>query len=285
MRTARVLLLVSFVLAAAGSARAQLPDMQVLADQMAQAASDSKVPTVVVIDFYGPDDKFTNLGVTLADRFDEEFRKTTARDAIRDRGPMRDWLKKKDWPLSAFRSIDLSLWVAGQLNIDAVIEGNISMQQNEITVEANLYRVDTRQWVKSFEVSSPMSAEVKTLSASFPEADYRFDPAIAVAGQNGYTIPTCVSCPEPLYGEDAIRHHTQGSVLLTAVIGADGSTGKLTVRQAMPDGLTDAALETVHQWKFAPATGPDGKPATVQHTVRITFHFRHNRVPPPKPRR
>jgi TonB family protein len=118
---------------------------------------------------------------------------------------------------------------------------------------------------------------------SFPEPEYTFDPTIAVTGQGGYTIPTCMSCPEAPYGADAIRHHTQGSVLLTAIILTDGAIGKLTVRQAMPDGLTDAALDAVREWKFAPATGPDGKAATVQHTIRVTFHFRHDRVPGPKP--
>jgi TonB family protein len=273
----RVLLIAGFAFAAAASARAQLPDMQVLADQMAQTISDSKLGSVVVIDFYGPDEKFSNLGVTLADRFNDSLKKTMAISVIQQRDQMKDWLKNKEWPLSVFKSIDLSLWVAGQLNIDAVIAGNISVRQNEIAVETNLYRVDTRQWVKTFEVLSRMSTEAQTLATTFPEPDYKFDAGIAVAGQNGYSIPTCVSCPEAPYNQDAIKHRTQGSVVMTAVIEADGSTGKLTVRQALPDGLTDDALETARQWKFAPATGPDGKPAPVQHTIRMTFHFSHER--------
>jgi len=284
VKTALMLLILGLGLAAPRNSEAQLPDVRILSDQMAQAVSDSKLGTVVVVDFYGPEEGFTNLGVTLADRFDEDFKKTKAGATIQDRNQMRDWIKNKNWPLSVFKSVDLALWVAGQLNIDAVITGNITTTQNDIKVETSLYRVDTRQWVASFETLARMSAEVEGLATSLPEREYRFDPAIAVAGQNGYTIPTCLSCPEAPYGQDAIRHHTQGSVLMTAVIRTDGTTGKLTVRQAMPDGLTDAALETVRQWKFEPATGPDGKPATVQHTIRITFHFRHGRVPPPKAR-
>lgn len=124
---------------------------------MAQLVSDSKLRSVVVIEFYGPDERFTNLGVTFADRFNDDFRKTTARDALRERSQMRAWIKNKGWPLSVFKSIDVSLWIAGQLNFDAIIAGNISTTQNEIKVEANLYQVDTRQWVKSFEILSRMS--------------------------------------------------------------------------------------------------------------------------------
>jgi TonB family protein len=284
LKTAQSVLVFGLALVGPRKAAAQLPDVRILSDQMAQVVSDSKLQAVVVVDFYGPEEGFTNLGVRVADQFDEEFKKTTAGATIRDRSQMRNWLRNKDWPLSVFKSVDLALWVAGQLNIDAIITGNITRTGREFKVEASLYRVDTRQWVKSFEILSRTSAESEALATSSPEGEYRFDPAIAVAGQKGYTIPTCLSCPEAPYGQDAIRHHTQGSVLLTAVIGADGTTGKLTVRQAMPDGLTDAALETVRQWKFVPATGPDGTPATVQHTIRITFHFRHDRVPPPKSR-
>ncbi len=127
---------------------------------------------------------------------------------------------------------------------------------------------------------------VVSVATTFPESEYKFDPGIAVAGQNGYSLPTCLSCPPAPYNDDALRHHTQGSVLLTAVIGADGVPEKLTVRQAMPDGLTDIALETVRTWKFSPSNGPDGKPAAVQHTIRVTFHFshdRHNGTRPAKP--
>jgi TonB family protein len=253
---------------------------------MAQAISDAKFQRVVVVDFYGPGEGISNLGVTLADRFDENIRKSTVGPMIQDRSQMAAWIKDKNWPLSVFNSIDVTLWVASQLNLDAIIAGNITSSEREYKVEVSLYRADTRQWVKSFDVLSQMSSESKSLATTFPESEYRFDPGIAVAGQNGYSLPTCLSCPAGPYNEDARRHHTQGSVVLTAVIGADGIPGKLTVRQAMPDGLTEVALETVRTWKLSPAIGPDGKPATVQHTIRMTFHFSHTRpndTKPPKP--
>jgi TonB family protein len=251
--------------------------MKILSGQMVQVLSDAKFHRVAVVDFYGPGEGISNLGVTLADRFDEDIRKTEAGPMMQDRGQMGVWIKSKNWPLSVFNSIDVTLWVASQLNIDAIITGNITSTEREFKVEASLYRVDTRHWITSFEMLSQISAESQALATTFPEHEYKFDPGIAVAGQNGYSLPTCLSCPAAPYNDEALRHRSQGSVLLTAVIGADGVPEKLTVRQAMPDGLTDIALETVRTWKFSPANGPDGKPATVQHTIRITFHFSHDR--------
>ena len=264
------------MLISARGANAQLPDMQPLADQMARAISTSKQSSVVVLDFFGPDEHFTQLGRSLADSFNVDLKKSSAKFAIQDPGRMRDWLQSKDWPSDSFSSIDLALWVAGLLKIDAAVAGNISVVGSQLVVEVSLYRVDTRQWIKSFDISSSNSAEAQAQMNSFiADTDLKFDPPVPIAGENGYTYPVCISCPDVPYGEDPRRHRVQGSVVLLAVIGADGSTEKLLVKKALPDGLTENALETVRQWKFTPALGPDGKPAAVQHTFRITFHFDH----------
>ena len=56
-------------LASAIASRAQLPDMQPLAANAASAIAKSKQKSVVVLDFIGPENKHTELGRTLADKF------------------------------------------------------------------------------------------------------------------------------------------------------------------------------------------------------------------------
>ena len=250
--------------------------MQPLADQMAQAISSSKQASVVVIDFFGPDDNFTQLGKSLANRFNDDLKKSSTRFAIEERGQMDGWLEKNSLPSDGFRSVDLALWVAGQLKIKSAVTGNISVSGNQVVVEVSLFRVDTRQWVKSFETSTLGSAETQTLMKTLIEdTASRFDPAFPIAGQNGYTHPACSYCPAVHYTEAASRHRVQGSVVLIAVVGADGSAQKLVVKKALSDGLTENALDAVRQWKFKPALGPDGKPATVQETILLPCHFHH----------
>ena len=143
MKHSRVIFFISAVLLAAGNVRAQLPDMQPLADQMAQAISTSKQASVVVIDFLGPDENFTQL-------------------------------------------------VAGQLKIKSAVTGNISVTGNQVVVEVSLFRVDTRQWVKSFETSTVGSDETQTLIKTLIEdTASKFGPSVPIAGQNGYTHPVC----------------------------------------------------------------------------------------------
>ena len=265
------------ILAAAGSTHAQLPDMQLMANHMAEVIAASREPSVVVMDFYGPGEHFTKLGAALAESFDDDLKGTSIQAAVQKREPMRDWLQDKRLPSNAFKSIDMALWVAGQLQITAVIAGNVLVRENEFTVEVNLYDVADRKWLKGFEITSQISPEATDLVASSTvDFQYKFDPQIALAGQNGYTVPKCVSCTEePPYTEEALKHRTQGSVVVMAVIGTDGSVQKLTVREALPDGLTDRAQDEVRRWRFIPATGPDGKPATVQITMKLAFHIGH----------
>jgi TonB family protein len=277
-RYSHIVPLAWLILAAAGSTtQAQLPDMQLMANHMAEVISASREPSVVVIDFYGPGEHFTKLGAALAQSFDNDLKGTSIQAAVQKRAPMRDWLQDRLLPSNAFKSIDMALWVAGQLKITAVLGGNVLVRENELTVEVNLYDVADRKWLKGFEITSQISPEATDLVASSTvDFHYKFDPQIALAGQNGYTVPKCVSCTEEApYTEEALKHRTQGSVVVMAVIGTDGSVQKLTVREALPDGLTDRALDEVRRWKFIPATGPDGKPAKVQITMKLAFHIGH----------
>lgn len=248
-----------------------------MANHMAEAVSASREPSVVVIDFYGPGEHFTKLGASLADSFNNDLKHTTIRAALQEREPMRDWLKVKRLPSNAFKSIDMALWVAGELKVTAVIAGNVQVRENELTVEVNLYSVNDRKWVKGFETTSQISPEAAELEASSTaDFQYKFDPQIALAGQSGYSVPKCIFCSEEApYTQEALKHRTQGSVVVMAVVGPDGTVQELTVKEALPDGLTDRALDAVRQWRFTSATGPDGKPATVQITMRLAFHFGH----------
>ena len=279
MKNPYVFLLACTLLGFANSVRAQLPDMQPLADQMAQAIASSKQPSVVVVDFFGPDENFTQLGRSLADSFNNDLKKSSTQFVIDERGQMREWLEKNSLPSDSFRSVDLALWVAGQLKINAAVTGNISVTGNQIVVEVSLFRVDTRQWVKSFETSTMSSDQAERLMKSLIEdTGSGFDPSVPIAGENGYTHPVCSDCPEIPYTKAALHYRVQGSVVLIAVISADGSTQKLVVKRALPDRLTENALETVRQWKFKPALGPDGRPATVQDAILIPCHFNRRRA-------
>lgn len=94
------------------------------------------------------------------------------------------------------------------------------------------------------------------------------------AGTDGYSLPTCAYCPQPRY-EAALKAKYQGTIELLAVIDADGHPVHIQVVKGVDAdlGLDQKALQTVHKWRFRPATGPNGKPAVVRQLIQVGFHL------------
>ena len=74
---------------------------------------------------------------------------------------------------------------------------------------------------------------------------------------------------KPTYPHLAIITHTQGEVILQAVIGKDGSIQNLRVVSGHPM-LIKAAVDAVQQWRYRPYL-LNGEPVEVETQVRVTF--------------
>ena len=93
------------------------------------------------------------------------------------------------------------------------------------------------------------------------------------AGIGGYGSPTCLYCPEAQFTDEAVKAKYQGTVLVSAVIGPDGRVIDAKVIKSLGLGLDENALAAVRTWRFKPALGPDGKPATVRESIEVQFHL------------
>ncbi|HKW34921.1 MAG TPA: energy transducer TonB [Candidatus Acidoferrum sp.] len=93
------------------------------------------------------------------------------------------------------------------------------------------------------------------------------------AGVNGVTQPRCTYCPTPSYAEEARAARVQGSVILSVVVSAAGRVVKVVAVRGPGHGLEQQAAEAVHDWRFTPATGPDGKPVPCVVMIEVTFRL------------
>ncbi len=59
--------------------------------------------------------------------------------------------------------------------------------------------------------------------------------------------------------------------MIELLIDQQGEVAETTVMHGLPFGLTEAALDAVRQWRFAPST-IDGRPVSVRYVISI--HFR-----------
>ena len=73
----------------------------------------------------------------------------------------------------------------------------------------------------------------------------------------------------PQYPTEAGRDRIQGTVVLMAVIGADGTVKDVQVESGLPI-LAQAAIDAVKQWRYKPYM-IDGKPVEVDSRITINF--------------
>ena len=88
--------------------------------------------------------------------------------------------------------------------------------------------------------------------------------------------PSCIYCPDPLYTEEARNAKIQGTIVLSAVIGADGHATKIKVVKSLGHGLDEKAAEAVETWRFKPAFGPNGNPVATITTIEVIFRLLRN---------
>ena len=262
------------VVATISRARAQLPALDPLAAPMAEAIVHAKRKSAIVLDFLGPDEKYTALGQALADEFSTALNKSTDKFSVAARGQIGESLAKTGVPPSAFSDSGIGLWVASELKVESVVVGRLTLAGGSLGIAVECYRVDSGEWINGFKTTSTISAEMRELMNKVVEyPGPKVDASVPAAGQKGYSYPRCAKCPEAPYDQRAISQRYEGTVRLSAVIGADGRATNIVVLKALPYGLTAKAIEAVSSWKFKPARDPHGNPAAVRQEIEVTFHL------------
>ena len=82
--------------------------------------------------------------------------------------------------------------------------------------------------------------------------------------------PAATRKVDPAYPLQLMRQNVSGTVILYAVIHADGTVGGVRVLRGVDDRLDHFASEAVAQWQFQPAT-KNGAPVDVEATFQIPF--------------
>lgn len=96
-------------------------------------------------------------------------------------------------------------------------------------------------------------------------------PASTDAAPDDLASPVATSKVDPAYPLELMKQNVSGTVILYAVILADGSVGRVRVLRSVDDRLDRFASEAIAKWQFQPAT-KNGNPVAVEATFWIPFH-------------
>jgi len=84
--------------------------------------------------------------------------------------------------------------------------------------------------------------------------------------------PQPIFHPPPKYTDEASKAHLHGTVFLSVVVTAKGTTRDVTVIRRLGLGLDQKAGEAVSKWRFRPAT-KNGKAVPVQANILVNFRL------------
>jgi TonB family protein len=86
----------------------------------------------------------------------------------------------------------------------------------------------------------------------------------------GLSAPTATRKVDPAYPLQLMRENVEGTVIVYAVIHADGSVGSVRILRGIDDRIDPFASQAISQWRFRPATR-NGAPVDVEATFLIPF--------------
>jgi TonB family protein len=84
------------------------------------------------------------------------------------------------------------------------------------------------------------------------------------------SAPSATRKVDPAYPQELMRQNVGGTVILYAVIHADGKVGSVRVLRSVDDRIDQFASEAIAKWQFQPAT-KNGTPVDVEATFSIPF--------------
>lgn len=77
---------------------------------------------------------------------------------------------------------------------------------------------------------------------------------------------------EPEYTKEALDAKLQGTVILSAIVGVDGTPSEIKAVRELGKGLDESAVECVRQWRFIPAV-KEGEPIPMKVTIQVSFRL------------
>jgi TonB family protein len=92
-------------------------------------------------------------------------------------------------------------------------------------------------------------------------------------GDGELSTPVVTEKIDPAYPADLMRAQVEGTVILYAVIRADGTVGDVRVLEGLQASLDANACRALGRWHFRPAT-KNGVPVDLEAVVRIPFKAR-----------
>jgi TonB family protein len=247
-----------------------------IARELAAELSGIGCRKVVVMDFWGSDASWSPFSSWLADQFSTAIRSSGYPIEVADRAQLLIRLEANGLSQEIGSRVEI-LRVANSLGADTLVQGTYGSAEHGIGITLHAYYVtDPRHanpddaYARDAEVRGkiPMR-EIAIVVPLPPDASKKY----LFSGEGGISSPECVYCPNPQFSAEAKKIKLQGTVLLDAIITAEGSATQITVVKGLGHGLDEHAIECVKEWRLRPAIEADGNPVSIPAPLEVVFRL------------
>lgn len=253
---------------------AQQAEIDTLASRVAERIKASGKKRVVLPDFQAVNGKIVPLGVWLADQFSVALSKVAPDLDIIDRAQHKATLDANQPSLDGRFDQKTEKALCKSVGAEVAVAGSIGPAEKAVGVM--LLPLDVCNHSKPVRIEPtigriPLSKEMEAL---LPDPETLLLPGgVWRAGAGGATQPTCAHCPGPDFSKEPEKKKKKGTVTLEVIVTPEGRVKNVQVIKGAGRGLDEAAVETVQQWKFNPAIGPDGNTVPTRAVVEINFRL------------
>jgi len=283
-----VALLVFSLIGVAPCANAQQDPLDAAAAEVAAAIAKAsrKHPDakVLVADFSETKGYPSALGPELARQFSLSLQAGARNFSFADLDEYSRQLAADKLSAPSYEDPKTMRCYASVLDAAFVVTGEMEDLPDTVALWIKVTRIKNRKLIFDERVSLPLTPVMEQLFTEVPEVfasansnrstvDSPGPASFPIAGVKGYSMPSCVYCPNPRFSDVAVKEVFQGTVVINVRIGVDGRAEDVTIVRGVPCGLNRQAIDAVRQWRFRPATGPDGLPAEVMAPVEVTFRL------------
>jgi TonB family protein len=167
----------------------------------------------------------------------------------------------------------LSAESSGELELAASSLHGISFGEDEPNSKCVMSGDDNRNFGETVDDNSPNSGAVigGVLGSKRSTSQSNSDLPQRVRVSQGVSTGLLITRVQPRYPDDARQARIQGTVVLKALIDANGDVEDLTLVSGHPM-LAPAALEAVKQWKYKPYL-LNGRPVKVETQITVNFQL------------
>lgn len=259
----------SFLLPSAAFANLE-GERKAAAKSFAKEIKLSQFHKVYVADFLDSTGSRTDWGCFFASTFSTFLEKDNNEFSLVNRIQAQSQLNQLHATARDLQQSEVLVKIAAALGADALLVGTADISSKDIKLHVSLRDAASGKEIRSFPYQEKLE---KAFLGNFPPVKDAETNAYFFPGLDGVSAPKCEHCPTPEFPDEMRRNRIEGRVLLSAIVGEQGTLEDVRIVEDPGYGLAQRSVEVLRKWRLQPSRDPRGNLVKVRVPIETTFRL------------